>query len=115
MANPNPPISVSIDTISGYASALVEIAKDLQHLADRMKSQGIDEISTINFPSGQVGLSKIQTFATAAKTAFFMEIAKDPDWLLVKEQQKHYTKDQAAANKTIAKAEKKLAKKRAPK
>lgn len=117
MANPNPPTAVSITTFSGYAKMLHDMATQFEQLVDRMKSQEIEEISTINYPSGLKGRKMIETFLNAANSAFWQEISKDPEVSVVREAKKKYSAkltDDKKSDQAIEAAEKAV-KKRLPK
>jgi hypothetical protein len=102
MANPNPPTTVSIETLAGYANAVREIALQLDHLVERMKSQDMTEISTINFPSGQSGRKSMESFVNAANSAFWSILSKDPSITVVSEPKKKYAKKASSTAEEIA-------------
>jgi wyosine [tRNA(Phe)-imidazoG37] synthetase (radical SAM superfamily) len=117
MANPNPPTAVSISTFSGYAKMLHDMATQFEQLVERMESQEIEEISTINYPSGLKGRKMIETFLNAANSAFWQEISKDPEVSVVREAKKKYSAkitDDKKSEQAIESAEKAI-KRRLPK
>jgi wyosine [tRNA(Phe)-imidazoG37] synthetase (radical SAM superfamily) len=114
MANPNPPTTVSVTTFLGYAKMLHDMATQFEQLVERMESQGIQQISTINYPSGLKGRKMIETFLNAANSAFWQEVSKDPEVSLVREAKKKYSAKLADVKKSeeaIQAAEKALKKK----
>lgn len=117
MANPNPPTDVSIEMISGYAKGLQDIAAQFEQLAERMKSQEIQSISTINYPSGLKGRKSIESFINAANSAFWATVSRDPDLALVRESRSKYLaqkKNEEDSDQAIESAEKAM-KRRQPK
>jgi hypothetical protein len=118
MANPNPPTSVSVETFRGYARLLRDMSVQFDQLVDRMESQEIEEILTINYPSGLKGRKAIETFLNAANSAFWQEISKDPEVSVVREAKKKYSakvSDVKKSDQAIEAAEKAVIKKRSAK
>ncbi len=118
MANPNPPTTVAIETFRGYAKLLRDMSTQFEQLVERMESQEIDSISTINYPSGLKGRKMIETFLNAANSAFWQEISKDPEVSVVREVKKKYSaklSDVKKSDQAIEAAEKAVIKKRSAK
>lgn len=93
---------------------LHDMATQFEQLVERMESQGIQQISTINYPSGLKGRKMIETFLNAANSAFWQEVSKDPEVSLVREAKKKYSAKLADVKKSeeaIQAAEKALKKK----